>query len=345
MTAEGSSLNRPVYVAPWPTERPHQEVWYMKCHSLDGRQALWLRFTLLLQRGRGKRVAEVWGIYFEREPSGRLQKVAVKQTFPVEAFSVPSQKYGTGFQIADSHFCDTQTEGFIESPGGKLKWVLRMKPRRALYFDFIPSILRKLHIVKNVAVTVYEDLIFEGEVTVNNTPVFLVDAPGMQGHLVGDRNGHSWVWAHANSFVDESGKPASVVFDALSARARVGGRFASPQLTTLFCWYDEEMYAFNRLRDALFTYSEPFPWGWRFTTTLRSGIQMQGVLQGKPEDFVGVTYEDTDGSLLYCYNSKLVDCTLTVVRHLARQEVYKASGTAAFEIVRRTPLPEVPLAL
>jgi hypothetical protein len=82
--------------------------------------------------------------------------------------------------------------------------------------------------------------------------------------------------------------------------------------------------------------------GWDFTA--RGGaLTFQGKITVKPGEFAGVTYEDTDGSYLYCANSKISTMTLEVLRHGKPEGRFQASRSAAFEVVQRTPPDAVPL--
>ncbi len=317
-----------------PESGPWQEVWYLKLNQPEARRALWLRFTLL-RTLEGKRVAEVWAIAFEDGAAPR--KIGLKNTHALETFA---HRAGGGVAIAESDFADARTSGSVISDAHAIRWDLEMRPAAEAGFDFVPSALRRLGLVKNLAVTPFEDLRFSGWSEVDGVRCAWENAPGMQGHLAGPKNGHSWAWGHCNHFVDESGAPSDLVFDGLSARARLGSARSTPLLSTFYVRYGGREYALNGVRHLLRTRSRYSPVTWQFEARAGS-MAFRGEVRAALEDFAGVTYEDTDGSLLYCHNSKISDMTLEVFREGAREARFTADGTVAFEFVSREKHPGV----
>ncbi len=221
-----------------------QEVWYMKMNAPDSGRALWLRFTLLSRKDGSKQVAEVWAISFERGEAG-VKKVGVKNSFPIGDFICDSAEVPVAFSMEKSHFSDNNTYGQVQSEEHCIRWNFLVKPRLDCACDLVPASLKRYGLVKNMAVNVFEDLIFTGYCEVDGERFNWDSAPGMQGHLAGPKNGHSWAWGHCNSFVDEAGEAVSCIFDGLSARARIGASLATPALSTLYFHYDEQDYCFT----------------------------------------------------------------------------------------------------
>lgn len=325
--------------APFFTEHTHssgyQEVWYLKCNAPQGVHALWLRFTILIRKDRSKEIAETWAIFFDRT-SGTTIKVGLKNTFPLALF----QRRGIeGIQIKDSFLSPDKTVGFVSSKQGHIRWDFSLTPKNHAAHDFVPTVLHRLGLVKNIAWTVYENLLFSGSCEVNGVRYSWENAPGMQGHLAGPKNGHSWAWGHCNSFLDETGTPAPVVWDGLSARARLG-HYAAPPLTSMFLQVGEHQFSLNRVRDALRARSSFGFHGWTFDVS-QGDFRFQGHLTARMEDFAGVTYEDTDGSFLYCHNAKICPMTLDITHAAAKTQRYTAMNTAAYEVVTRAIHPEI----
>ncbi len=328
-----------------PETRPFQEVWYLKLNDPGNQRALWLRFTLLVSHNGFKRVAETWAIFFQRNPAKDVTKTALKQTFSIENFSFRAIENGGdgGIQIAQSELTPTSTKGSIQSKGNTIDWDLKMTANQAHSFNMVPEILSKIKVVKNTAVTVAEDLRFTGTSKINGETVSWNLAPGMQGHLSGPKNGHSWTWGHCNCFTDESGNPAPFVFDGLTARAQVAGA-PTPWLSTFFFLYRGTPYHFNTLWDSLRVRSTHSYTGWSFQAD-RGELSFRGEARAEHKDFAGVTYEDTNGSLLYCANSKLSNMKIHVYRNGKLESTFVSNGNAAFEIVSREKNPYVPLLL
>ena len=164
----------------------------------------------------------------------------------------------------------------------------------------------------------------------------------MIGHYFGPKSGHSWLWAHCNSFVDKKGAPINVIFDGIRARSRLGKSLASPYLTTMFFYYKGQAFYLNTLTDVLRHKSKHKNTEWTFTAK-KGKYKFCGKLYAKRNAFAGLTYTDTDGSKLYCYNSKLANMTLHIYHKGILENTLYARGTAAFENVTRKKNPHIPL--
>ncbi len=229
------TTNRPIWTPQYLSPgQGHQEVWYLKMNDAAQGHALWLRFTLLIRKDGSKRVAEVWAIDFQHGGEGPTRKVGIKNTHDIGLFeSLSGEEEKTAFRISDCHFGDDGTRGEVQSDEHAIRWDFQMAPATDGAFDFVPVGMRRAGIVKNTAVNVFEDLRFTGWSETDGERTVWEDAPGMQGHLAGAKNGHSWVWGHCNTFVNEEGEAAPLLWDGLSARARLGSSMASPLISTL----------------------------------------------------------------------------------------------------------------
>ena len=75
---------------------------------------------------------------------------------------------------------------------------------------------------------------------------------------------------------------------------------------------------------------------WRFRAE-GGGAEVEGTLTARPEDFVGLRYDNPPGGDKHCLNTKIADCDLTVRRkrlgRVVAVETLRASRRAAFEIL------------
>ncbi len=322
-----------------PATGPWQEVWYMKFNQPAHRRALWLRFTLLMSGDGQKRIAETWAIAFDKHAA--TLKVGVKNTYGLNDFK---ETGNAAFQIGENEFCNTHTRGAVHNADHRITWDLTLTPHRDLAFDFVPRLLQRMGLVKNTTWTVFEDLRWNGWSEVDGQRCEWNDAPGMQGHLAGARNGHSWAWGHCNTFVDEQGTPVNFVFDGISARGRRGDSGSTPLLSTFFFYYNGREYHVNGFFDALRARAQYSPEAWSFEARQR-GLTFRGRVDAALSEFAGVTYEDTDGSFLYCYNSKMSNMTVEILRGGIREAIYRARDSAAFEFVTREKRSDIPLVI
>jgi hypothetical protein len=314
-------------------------VWYLKVNDPAANRALWIRMTLLISANGFRRVAETWAVHFQRGANKEVAKQAWKQSHDLKAFS--SSDDGT-IRVADCEFAPTHTRGQISSKGKTIAWDLQLQTGHDASFNLVPPALSRSGLVKNSAVTVAEDLRFSGTVEIDGEKFEWKNAAGMQAHLSGPKNGHSWVWGQCNLFVDGQGQPVPFLFEGLSAKARLLGSLPSPKLSTFFFHYEGKPYVFNSLWDALRVKSSSTLTEWSFQAD-RGDLSFRGKASAELKDFAGLTYEDTNGSLLYCANSKLSNLEIHIYRSGKLESTFYAHGTAAFEVVMREKNPYVPI--
>ncbi len=316
----------------------YQKAWYLKFNDPSSQRALWLRFTLLSSKNGFKKIAETWAIFFQKLPHREIRKMALKQTYDIGEFSLSG---ASGVRIGECELTETFTRGVIQSKGNSIKWDLTLTSGRESSFRIVPESLTKFGLIKNSIVTDCEELLMSGTTQINDETLSWKEAPGMKGHLFGPKSGHSWIWGHCNLFTNEEGKLAQFIFEGLSARTQIGP-LVTPLLSSFFFFYQGQNYFFNTLKDLLFLKSSNTLNEWRFQAD-RGDISFRGYAKAEHKDFAGLTFEDTNGSLLYCANSKLSDMKILVYRSGKLEATFTALGTASFEVVSRTKNPYVPL--
>lgn len=322
------------------------EVWYWKLNPIDVDWSFWFRFTIL--KNNTKNVAEVWGIFSKKDyinGHNKLLNIAVKETFPIEKCHYHSLDNSITLH---NNFVDfTSSRGHIKGEEKQLKWDLNLIPTAPqASYNFVPYLLWKTGIVKNYAVTIHEKILCNGTIEVNQESVQVNNALGMQGHLAGLKQGHSWAWAHSCIFNDEeTGEAVPIIIDVLTARARLGNKMASPPLTTLFLYYEGKIYSLNSIRSILNIQSKYIPLFWEFRTNT-DDIQLSTTIEADPSLVVGVLYEDTDGSPLYCYNTKMATMKLVIYdKKLNKERQFISSKKCAFEWVQRELWNKVPVSI
>ncbi len=324
------------------------EVWYWKLNPQDEAWSFWFRYTLL--KNESKSVAEVWGIFTRRglqENGGEenVQNIAIKETFPIELCKYETSENSSSISVGNNFVDFICCKGNLHKGDNQFCWDLNLTPIfPQSSFNFIPETLWRLGIVKNYTVTVHEKMLFHGSIKVNEDSIRIQNALGMQGHLAGSRQGHSWSWAHSCIFYDEeTGESVPIIIDVLSARARIGKKMTSPQLTTLFLYYNENQYFLNSIKNILSTKSRYVPSYWEIKGKTNDFLFSVSIEADMPT-VVGVQYEDTDGSMLYCYNTKMATIKLTIQDLKDNNEKHFLSyQKSAFEWVQRKLWEKVPL--
>ena len=323
-----------------------QESWYLKLNDSEGQDAFWLRFNVLLSKNGFRRVAEVWAVVFRREENREIQKVALKQSHNIKSFSSTDEEGKTVIHVGDCELGDGFTRGSIITKGKSLKWDLRFAPAQNVSFDLFPKSMIRSKFLKTQIKTVAEDLRFDGttELTTDTETKTQTweNAFGMQAHLAGSQSPYSWVWGHCNSFVNEQKQFVPFVFEGLSVKARVAGKIHSPRLSSFYFLYQGKEYEFNKLWDTIRTRSRQTLTEWEFQAE-RGDFSFRGHAKAEHRDFAGMTFEDTDGSLLYSASSQLSNMTIWVYRRGKLETTLRSNGTTALELVSRRKNPYVPL--
>lgn len=342
-----------------------QEVWYLKFTDPSEEKGMWIRFTLLCSSNGYRRIAETWAVIFDQ--SVHTRKLAVKQSFPIDQFQLENGTIQIG---PHSHLNLQGTKGQIESKGHVIRWDLSfLEDANPMTFDAVPKTLRSLGFKTLHVDTVSENLKVSGTVEIDGERWDWKEAAGMLAHHGGKNLGHSWAWGHCNQFIDESGKPVDVVFEGLSAHAKIVGPLASPAMASILIQYQDKRYQVDSLWDALRVRSEndfkewKFQWDTIDTQTSKKKKQdelsFRGHFKAEHRDFAGMTYEDTDGSYLYCHYSQMASLTLWIYRNGKLETTLRSgalkgledsgenpkifSATATFEISGKSRSPYVPL--
>lgn len=320
------------------TQRAFHEVWYLKFNDPDSQRALWLRFSLLTSRNGFKRIVETWAIYFHKVQNREIKKIAAKQTYDLSSFSKTGE---AAIRINECELNETQTQGKIQSKGNLIQWNLSLFPRQSTPVNFVPKPLTRFGLTQTSITTLCEDLVVSGTTQINGETIVWKDAIGILGHMDGSKNGHSWIWGQCNIFTDERGNSSDFIFEGLTARMPLGP-VASPRLSSFYFFYKGKHYFFNTLHDAFYIKSKNTLTDWSFRVD-RDDISFRGFVKAEHKDFVGLTYEDTNGSLLYGATSKLSNMRILVYRAGKLESTVVANNTVAFEIVSRDRNPYVPL--
>jgi hypothetical protein len=190
--------------------------------------------------------------------------------------------------------------------------------------------------------TMNGDLRFRGTVKFDGEAQEWSPALGILSRWSGPDQGHSWVWAHCNTFVDDSGQPVPFIFEGRSARMLLMGQIPGPQISAFYFFHKGEAHVFNSLLDSLKIRSTHSNTEWRFQAD-RGDLSFRGLIRAEHRDFAGLTYEDTNGSLIYVASSELSDLSVHVYRRGKLEASYLSAGTASFEVASRSRNPYVPV--
>ena len=273
----------------------------MKANAPEGDRALWVRNTIFRQPGMPV-VAETWAIAFDRHRG----HVAIKSTVPFERARFAKDRLDT--EVDGCSLSLAQARGALESGRGALAWRLDFGPALAPAIQHLPAPLTRL-------VTPLSDARASGTIRVaHGRDVDTWDVaswPAMVGHNWGNAHPELYAWAHCNTWHID-GRPApELVFEATSARVRMGP-LLSPMATMVFLRWRGTRYdlsspaalAKNRghvsLRRWEVTHSSPG----------RKGLELACDIAAETDDVVGLHYPNPAGPMTYVFNTKLARARL-----------------------------------
>ncbi|MCM2322181.1 MAG: hypothetical protein NDJ90_02860 [Oligoflexia bacterium] len=328
------------------SEGPLHELWNVKVNDPTGQRSLWLGLSVLMSENGFRRVAEAWAVHFHRNASSKeVSKTALKQGYGLTSFVspvMPASPRQSSIRLGDCELRESLARGSVQSKGQTISWDFTISPRQEARYELIPLPLRRFRLVRGSLATIQGDAVFSGSFTVNGETFTLREAPGMQRHVCGPAAGHSWVWGHCNAFVNEQGMPTPFLFEGITTRARMLGPLPGPRISSFNFIYQNKTYAFHSIKDTLRIRSWHNLNEWRFQAE-RGDLLFRGVCRAEHKDFAGLTFEDTNGSLVYCSNSNLAEMIVHVYRRGKLEATLRSNGSAALEIASREKSPYVPL--
>lgn len=317
--------------------------WTLKFVEPESQKSLLVNFVLLQSVNGFQRVASASAVFAHRNPSSKeVAKIAVKQTYDLRTASVPREGTAFPLKVGDCELTESSLKGSIQSKGRDLRFDLSLSSLLPDRFSAVPERLKRSGILRNTYQTLSEDLRAHGMIEVDGEKHQFDAAPGSVSLSEGFKSFRTWTWGQCNTFTDESGKPASFVFEGIDYCAPVFGVIPSPRLSCFFFHYQGRSYQFDSIMDAFRSRSVREQNEWKFQVE-RGDLVFRGMAKAEHRDFSGFAFEDTDGSLIYCANSALADLKIWVYRRGKLEATLVAQNNACLEIAERTPNPYVPL--
>jgi hypothetical protein len=124
------------------------------------------------------------------------------------------------------------------------------------------------------------------------------------------------------------------VLEGATGRVKLGPVLAPP-LTLLSVWHRGVRYAFNSGRGLLKNHGVITPRAWRFEAE-NADARVHGELAADGDEMVGLHYENPNGEMTYCLNSK-IGWALVTLQPKHGEKVQARSSCAALEIGTKDP--------
>jgi hypothetical protein len=296
----------------------HVESYFLKLNDPTGRRALWLKATILAGKGRAP-VAEAWSIAFDRQ----TRHVGVKQVVPFS--EARFSRDGLDVRVADLELGLGRTRGSVVREGRRVQWDLEFDPKGAPLVPYPSAKLYEGPFPSQKMVTPHPNTRFTGKYSVDGDEVRVEGWRGMQGHNWGKRHTELYAWGHVNQWENAE----DLVLEGATARIKLGPILAPP-MTLLCVWHGERRYVFNQVRQLIKNRGSITTRSWRFEAE-SAEAHVHGELAADTGEMVGLHYENPNGEMTYCLNSKIA-WGLLVLEPKSGQRLQARTHAAALEI-------------
>lgn len=316
---------------------PHVESWFLRFVDPASPRALWLKITTLEGRtGGNPDVAEAWAALFQGDST-----FAVKQTIPREEALLLAPPLTLGAAGAELSLDGESGHARGALPG--IEWELKLQrlpgPLGAPLCLYPTARMIDAPFPKNQLLTPRPALRASGRVQLGGQTIAIDGWLGSEGHNWGPAHPERYAWGQA-LFLDAAGEPFALA-EGASGSIRVGG-LRTPLLSLLVVRRGAREYRFDRVADL---------WNQRARLEFpRWSLAMEGpdgraelTMEASRSRIVGLGYENPDGSVARCLNSKLARVTLRLNPTDDDPFTLTSAHVGALEFLVRGEAPPFPL--
>lgn len=323
-----------------PGARGHVESYFLRANDPTRPRAFWLKATILAPIGSAP-VAECWCIWFD----GEMQRTwAHRATVPLEqaqfprhgqtTLTLPNATYDFGASGAGRGELTRQGRGPCawdiawSAIPGSVGEPLSIFPMQAMVDGAFP---------KSKLLTPAPALRFTGSVRCFSKDISIDGWLGMQGHNWGREHASEYAWGHC--LFPDRGEPDTMV-EGFTGRTRIAGR-ESPRLSALVVRSGSKTYRFDRIVDLWRQEAEIGESHWSLRMRGADGMaHLQMNAAARPMVCLG--YQNPDGRLSYCFNSKLAQTSLRIEPADGEPFERHSAHGGALEFLRGTADPRFP---
>ena len=295
----------------------HVESWFLRLNAPDGSRALWVRWTLFVEKHAEPR-AECWALAFER---GRAPRGG-KRSFALAHDAIRHDPFELVFD--GNRFDGTHAEGSVRTASSEVTFAIDLTPRLAPLSPFPYDWMYRTPLPESKLKSPIPDAIARGFYVLDGERIDVTGWRAMHGHNWGTRNAYRYAWCHGFGFDDAP----DVVFEGFSARLLKGG-VELPWLSIGCLFVDDRWLRFDRpaaIRNARADASV-MRWNAHFE---HEGTSLDVEAAAPTSETVALFYANPDAAATYCLNSKLASLRMTL-REGGRTRTF-STRMAAFEI-------------
>jgi hypothetical protein len=321
----------------WDGGPGHYEVYYLSATDRASGLGLWIRYTMRAP-DEGAAECSLWFMAMDRSGS----RFARKSTHPIDALVAQAEPFH--LTLAGADLSDRGMAGELDDAWWELSWEPSLPAA-----EHVHPFLQRARIAKTILVLPHPDLAITGMVRFGGHEFTLDGARGGQAHLWGSKHAARWTWAHANDLRGLDGEPRPEAYlDGVSVYVPRFGRELGPSTPIVGRFGGADFRATSPVQVARSASAFGLT-TWRFEAR-EGNRKVVGEVDAPRDSLVGVTYQDPDGDLAYCYNSEVASMRLFVWDRTAPgrfgwmlRDTLVADGTAHFEYAQRTPVEGVQL--
>jgi hypothetical protein len=319
----------------WDGAPGHYEVYYVSATDPASGIGLWIRYTMLAPLS-APATCSLW--FMAMDAAGDV-RVGRKVSLPADQLVAQTDPFRLA--IGDSELTDRGMAGGFDDVRWELSWT-PADPARP--YEHVHPLLRRGRIAKTVLTLPHANLSIDGTVSFADRELVLDGARGGQAHLWGTKHANRWAWAHCNDFGGHDG----AFVDGVSVFVPRFGREIGPSTPVVGRFLDEDFIATGP--GAVIRAPSTFGLSsWHFEAVARKR-RIVCEVDAPRRSLVGVTYQDPDGELAYCYNSEAATMRVSVFDKAwpgrfpwILRDTLESAGRAHFEYAQREPVPGIDL--
>lgn len=305
--------------------RGHYESFYQRANHPSRPLAFWLRYTIFSPDGDPEAaVGELWAVVFDGETGdhtvAKTEHSIDSCAFSRDAFDV---------RIAQARLDSRMLLG----RAGAISWDLRYQGTEAPLY-LLPRRLYRGGFPKAKSLVGLPLARYDGSLTVGDRTITIDGWLGSQNHNWGSRHTDRYAFGQVAGF---DGAPDAFL-EVATAQNRIGPLW-TPPLTLLVLRRGGEELAFTGLRqarraDGRYELDDAAAGAWWEFGTASATTRITGRIEAPRSRFVGLAYNNPPGGTKYCLNTKIAQCSLTIVdTRSGRSEQLRSTHGALFEIL------------
>jgi hypothetical protein len=314
--------------------RGHYESYFQRANHGTRPLAFWIRYTVLVPRGRPELgVGELWAIYFDGE---RGRTWAAKERYPLSACAFSEQ--GLSARIGSAVLEPGALTGSAAHRDQRIGWQLEYTCAQPPLL-LLPERMYEGGFPKAKSLVGSPGARYRGALYIDGEAVEVDGWIGSQNHNWGERHTDRYAWGQVAGFDGDD----DAFLECASARMRIGPLW-TPWITPIVLRLDGREHRLNALTTALRARARIGDLEWRFESA-HAGVRIAGRIHASRAAFVGLGYDDPTGGRKICLNTKIASCELQVRIPGEPARQLHTQSRAAFELLSDEETSGVPIAV